>query len=59
MHVLFFALSEEFKVYKIIFNSSDQTKRYEKEFILVLEQLLPSQTVNNGPIEKENEVIQK
>ena len=59
MRVLFFALSEKIKVYKVIYNSSDQTKRYEKEFILALERLLPSQTVNNSPIESENEDIQK
>ena len=59
MRVLFFALSEKIKVYKVIYNSSDQTKRYEKEFILALERLLPSQTVNNSPIESENEGIQK
>ena len=59
MRVLFFTLSEKIKVYKVIYNSSDQTKRYEKEFILALERLLPSLTVNNSPVESENEDIQK
>ena len=59
MRVLFFTLPEKIKVYKVIYNSSDQTKRYEKEFILALERLLPSLTVNNSPVESENEDIQK
>ena len=59
MRVLFFVLSEELKVYKVIYNSSDQTKRYEKVFVVALAQLLPSQKVNSGPIESENGDTQK